>query len=147
MAEQSPDSLGGENTYLGSLNKATGPQSLGDERTFGGESPVDDAAFDDDMEVVDLSTRYTIEGVLGQGGMGKVLLATDNRLKRKVAIKRVLSNMAKSPTVVRRFMTEAQSIAALNHPNIVHVYDYGRDKFGPFLILEHVEGKRTQSGT
>ncbi|MEI6541459.1 MAG: serine/threonine-protein kinase, partial [Planctomycetota bacterium] len=99
-----------------------------------------DTDFGDDIEIVDLSTRYTIEGVLGKGGMGEVQLATDNRLKRKVAIKRVLGDMAKSQTAVRRFMTEAQSIAALNHPNIVQVYDYGRDKDGPFLILEYVAG-------
>ncbi|MEO2035589.1 MAG: protein kinase, partial [Planctomycetaceae bacterium] len=70
----------------------------------------------------------------------EVLLATDTRLKRKVAIKRVLGEMARSRTAVRRFLTEAQSIAALNHPNIVQIYDYGRDESGPFLILEYVKG-------
>ncbi len=134
-------SLGAENTFTGPAKKNTAPESLGDEATFGGRRSVDDAVVDDDMEIVDLSARYTIEGVLGKGGMGEVQLATDNRLKRKVAIKRVLGDMAKNQTAVRRFMTEAQSIAALNHPNIVQVYDYGRDKNGPFLILEYVEGK------
>jgi serine/threonine protein kinase len=52
------------------------------------------------MEVVDLSARYTTEGVLGKGGMGEVLLAMDTRLERKVAIKRMLGDGAKSRTAV-----------------------------------------------
>ncbi len=71
----------------------------------------------------------------------EVLLATDTRLKRKVAIKRVLGDLAGNQTAVRRFLTEAQSIAALsNHPNIVDIYDFGRDQDGPFLIMEYIDG-------
>jgi len=134
-------SLGGENTFAGAKQKKYAPESLGDEATFGGGRAAADDHFTNDMEIVDLTARYKVESVLGKGGMGKVLLATDTRLKRKVAIKRVLGDMAKSQTAVRRFLTEAQSIAAINHPNIVQVYDYGRDKDGPFLILEYVDGQ------
>ncbi len=68
-----------------------GPRSLGDEATFGGGADGSDSdVFDDDMEVVDLESRYTIESTLGKGGMGEVLLATDTRLNRKAAIKRIL---------------------------------------------------------
>jgi serine/threonine protein kinase len=63
----------------------------------------------------------------------------DTRLERKVAIKRMLGDGAKSRTAVSRFLTEAKSIAALNHPNIVQIYDYGRASDGPFLIMEFVE--------
>ena len=66
---------------------------------MGGRGPMDDRLFDDDMEVVDLSARYTIEDTLGKGGMGEVLLATDTRLNRKVAIKRILGE---GPAVGRR---------------------------------------------
>jgi serine/threonine protein kinase/formylglycine-generating enzyme required for sulfatase activity len=134
-----PKSLGDEKTFSGGARQ-TGPQSLGDEQTFGGSAPDSDSQFDDGMEVVDLSARYTIEGILGKGGMGEVLLATDTRLNRKVAIKRILGDAAASRTAVSRFLTEAQSIAALNHPNIVQIYDYGRATDGPFLIIEYVEG-------
>ena len=141
MAQQPSDSLGGQNTFSGPLKKPTGPQSLGDQNTFsGGSSGGGDTDFGDDLEIVDLSARYTMGAVLGKGGMGEVLLATDNRLNRKVAIKRMLGEGAKSRTAVSRFLTEAKSIAALNHPNIVQIYDYGRDKSGPFLILEFVDG-------
>ncbi|MGB4709588.1 MAG: protein kinase, partial [Fuerstiella sp.] len=136
--DEGPQSLGDEHTFSGGVQND--PQSLGDEATFGDVAGVGEAAFDDGMEVVDLAARYTTEGVLGKGGMGEVLLATDTRLERKVAIKRMLGDGAKSRTAVSRFLTEAKSIAALNHPNIVQIYDYGRATDGPFLIMEYVEG-------
>ncbi|MDB4640073.1 protein kinase [Pirellulaceae bacterium] len=135
------ESLGDQNTFDGGEQSSDrADQSLGDEATFGGNAGYVDDAIDDDMEVIDLAARYTTEGILGKGGMGEVLLATDTRLNRKVAIKRILGSAARSKTAVSRFLTEAQSIAALNHPNIVQIYDYGRAKDGPFLIMEFVEG-------
>ena len=138
--DRGSQSLSDEATFAGGMRRG-GPQSLGDEATFGGGGAGgDDTLHDDDMEIVDLAARYVTEGVLGKGGMGEVLLATDTRLERKVAIKRILGDAAKSRTAVSRFLTEAKSIAALNHPNIVQIYDYGRAADGPFLILEYVEG-------
>jgi len=132
------DSLGGQT--LGDDNHENRfDNSLGDERTMGDANIEEDWAGDD-MELVDLSARYTEEGVLGKGGMGEVLLATDTRLNRKVAIKRILGKAARSKTATQRFLTEAQSIAALNHNNIVQIYDYGRSTEGPFLIMECVQG-------
>ncbi|MEY4566185.1 MAG: hypothetical protein RLY14_1155 [Planctomycetota bacterium] len=160
MPKDNDASLGDQNTFQGK-NKPKGDdfdtRSLGDQATFaGGKTPQrdvslgdqmtfgaggDDGGYEDDgMEIIDLEARYKIEKVLGKGGMGEVLLATDTRLNRKVAIKRILGEAARSRTAVSRFLTEAQSIAALNHPNIVQIYDYGRAKDGPFLIMEFVEG-------
>ena len=132
-------SLGDERTFAG--GRSNDPHSLGDEVTLGGGGNDLDGSFDDGMEIVDLEARYTFEDVLGRGGMGEVLLAIDTRLNRKVAIKRILGSGAKSKSAVSRFLTEAQSVAALNHPNIVQIYDYGRAKDGPFLIMEYVEGE------
>ena len=136
--DDSPQSLGDQATFAGGPG-VKDTKSLGDQATFG-DAGGNDEPFDDGMEVVDLSARYTIEGTLGKGGMGEVLLATDTRLERKVAIKRILGEGARSRTAVRRFLTEAKSIAKLNHPNIVQIYDYGRAADGPFLIMEYVEG-------
>ena len=158
MPRDAERSLGGEQTFHGVQRRDDAPQSLGDQATFAGGAGVRDTQslgdqatfgdaggrdepFDDGMEVVDLSARYNIEGTLGRGGMGEVLLATDMRLERKVAIKRMLGDAAKSRTAVSRFLTEAKSIAALNHANIVQIYDYGRAADGPFLIMEYVEGR------
>ncbi len=113
--------------------------SLGDERTLGDGRGDNDTVIDD-IEVIDLEARYRIEGKLGHGGMGAVLLATDTRLDRKVAIKRILGDAAGNRIAVQRFLTEAKAIAALNHPNIIQIYDYGRAKDGPFLIMEYVDG-------
>jgi formylglycine-generating enzyme required for sulfatase activity/serine/threonine protein kinase len=142
-------SLGDQATFAGG-RAVPRDQSLGDQMTFGAGKGDADDAVDDGMEVVDLSARYKIEQTLGKGGMGEVLLATDTRLERKVAIKRILGEAARSRTAVNRFLTEAKSIAALNHPNIVQIYDYGRATDGPFLIMEFVDGEslldRTRAG-
>jgi serine/threonine protein kinase len=134
-ADAAEQSLGDEGTMGGDTNA----RSLGDQATFG-DANVDDELFEDGMELVDLSTRYTEEGVLGKGGMGEVIRATDTRLGRKVAIKRILGKAARSKTAVARFLNEAQSMADLNHPNIVQIHDYGRSTDGPFLIMECVQG-------
>jgi sulfatase modifying factor 1 len=147
------DSLGGE-TFSGEEQQDPAEQSLGDGHTMGGDTSahslgdqstfgdanVDDELFDDGMKLEDLSERYTEEGVLGKGGMGEVIRATDTRLGRKVAIKRILGKAARSKTAVARFLTEAKSMAELSHPNIVQIYDYGRATGGPFLIMECVQG-------
>jgi serine/threonine protein kinase/formylglycine-generating enzyme required for sulfatase activity len=138
--QSDPDrSLSDEATFAGRQRPQRADVSLGDERTVGAGLSGRDTIIDG-IEVVDLETRYRIEGTLGQGGMGKVFLATDRRLGRKVAIKRLLGEAARSKTNVSRFLTEAKSIAALNHPNVVQIYDYGRAKDGPFLSMEYVEG-------
>jgi serine/threonine protein kinase len=113
--------------------------SLGDEVTLG-HDVADQKIAIDDVEFEDLNSRYKVEGALGRGGMGEVLLAVDTRLDRKVAIKRILGEAASSKVAVDRFLNEAKSIAAINHPNIVQIYDYGRAKDGPFLIIEYVDG-------
>jgi serine/threonine protein kinase/formylglycine-generating enzyme required for sulfatase activity len=147
MPRDDDQSLGDQQTYEGGAQPAdSSDRSLGDQSTFGGggESSLSDIGgltgdAELDMEIVDLS-RYEVQETLGKGGMGEVLLATDTRLNRKVAIKRMLGDAVKSQTAVKRFLTEAQSIAALNHFNIVQIYDYGRDKDGPFLIMEYLDG-------
>ena len=82
--------------------------------------------------------------MLGAGGMGEVVLAMDLRLNRRVAIKRIRHHLELIPNVVHRFMREAKSIAAMNHPNIVQIYDFGLASDGPFLVMEFVDGKSLQ---
>lgn len=144
MTKPSDPSLGDAKTRL-SPSRARSDleesQSIGDNSTLVGGLTSDTGDLNDALEVTDLSSRYAIIETLGQGGMGEVLLAIDKRLKRRVAIKRIRSEYAHSRSAVQRFLTEAQAIAALNHPNIVQVYDYGRDQEGPFLIMEFIDGQ------
>ncbi|MCP4505136.1 MAG: protein kinase, partial [Fuerstiella sp.] len=147
MPRDDYQSLGDEATRQGGKIQPADERSLGDRSTFGGSegsSLSDLGEFadlpDHDMEIVDLSSRYKIETSLGKGGMGEVLLATDTRLDRKVAIKRIRGDAGSSKAAVARFLTEAKSIAALSHNNVVQIHDYGRDEQGPFLIMEYVPG-------
>ncbi len=91
--------------------------------------------------------RYDVERMLGQGGMGRVWLARDTVLGRRVAIKVLRDDLALPPTVrdelVTRMRHEAQAAAAVSHPNIVALHDMGEDEaVGLFLVFEYVPGPR-----
>lgn len=83
---------------------------------------------------------YHIEGVLGTGGMGIVYRARHLKLKRPVAIKMLLAGGYAGPLELERFKREAESIAALCHPNIVQVFDAGECDGHPYFVMELVEG-------
>jgi serine/threonine-protein kinase len=84
--------------------------------------------------------RYEILGELGRGGMGIVFKARDRRLGRVVALKRLPDNLRDHPTAVALFLREAQSAAALNHPNIVTIYDADQTGGNYYLTMEFLEG-------
>ena len=84
---------------------------------------------------------YRLVRLLGRGGMGEVYLARDQKLGRRVAIKVVRRERVGAVDAVERFLREARSTAALNHPNIVTVYGVGEHDGQPFLALEYVEGE------
>jgi serine/threonine-protein kinase len=89
-----------------------------------------------------LAERYELGERLGSGGMSTVLLATDRRLERKVAIKLLAEHLADDAQFVTRFRREALSAARLVHPNIVQVYDFGEDNDSgrQYIVMEYVEG-------
>ena len=74
-----------------------------------------------------LGGRYEISSTLGRGGMAEVYLGTDHVLGRPIAVKVLGSQFSKDNSFVARFRREAQSAAALNHPNVVSVFDTGSD--------------------
>jgi len=88
-----------------------------------------------------LNDRYEIQQRIGRGGMADVLLARDLLLDRPVAIKVLFAEFATDPNFVERFRREAQSAAALNHPNIVSVYDWGKYGGTYFIAMEYIEGR------
>src|SRR5207244_13373625 len=85
--------------------------------------------------------NYKIVGWLGEGGMGKVYLAEDTKLKRKVALKLLPPHFTMNPDRVRRFEREARAASALNHPNIVTIYEIGQSNSAHFIATEFVDGK------
>jgi eukaryotic-like serine/threonine-protein kinase len=84
---------------------------------------------------------YEIIAPLGVGGMGEVYRARDAKLNREVAIKILIAAVASDPDRLARFSREAQVLAALNHPNIAHVYGLEDSAATPALVMELVEGR------
>ena len=84
--------------------------------------------------------HYTIVGTLGAGGMGEVYLAEDARLGRRAAIKLLPPALEAEPERLRRFEQEARAASALNHPNILTIYETGTDDGSLYIAAEYVEG-------
>ncbi|MEK6405373.1 MAG: protein kinase [Acidobacteriota bacterium] len=111
------------------------------------EAPVFEAAAE---LVVDSGTDslvgsaigpYKIIAQLGAGGMGVVYLAFDSRLGRRIALKLLPSHLTKDEQRLRRFHQEARAASALNHPNIVTIFEIGRAGARPFIATEYIEGE------
>src|SRR6266849_454456 len=84
---------------------------------------------------------YEIQTPLGAGGMGEVYRARDTRLGRDVAIKLLPPAFSRDQDRLRRFEQEARAAAALNHPNILAVYDIGNSEGIPYMVSELLEGE------
>lgn len=93
---------------------------------------------------------YEVVSAIGAGGMGEVYRARDTRLERDVAVKVLPESFSQDADRLRRFEQEARVISGLNHPNILNIYDVGKNGDAPFLVAELLEGetlgRRLQSG-
>src|SRR6516225_7352571 len=84
---------------------------------------------------------YEIQSPIGAGGMGEVYRAYDIRLDRIVAIKILPASFATDPDRLQRFAQEARAAAALNHPNILSIFDIGNDHGTPYVVSELLDGE------
>ena len=84
---------------------------------------------------------YEIVSQLGQGGMGIVFRARDTKLERDVAVKVLPRNLAEDPDALGRFEREAKAVAALSHPNILAIHDFGREEGTVYAAMELLEGE------
>ena len=87
-----------------------------------------------------LGNRYRLVAPIGTGASAHVFLAEDVSLRRRVAVKVLHAAMADDESFLRRFRAEAQAAAALNHPHIMRVFDWGEADDGPYVVLEHLAG-------
>lgn len=87
--------------------------------------------------------KYTVESVIGRGGMGVVYKAVDPQIGRYVAIKMI--NSGGDPSLLERFRAEARSTGSLQFPNIVTVYDFGEQDGNPYLVMQFLEGPSLES--
>src|SRR6266516_1003045 len=85
--------------------------------------------------------RYEIRSKIGEGGMCEVYLAEDTQLHRKVALKVLPADVAANKDRMRRFNQEATAAAALNHPNIAHIYEIGESEGTNFIAMEYIDGQ------
>jgi predicted Ser/Thr protein kinase len=116
-AAPAPPELAGEIEALSEIDRALDPAALPD-RLSG----------------------HKIATEIGRGGMGRVLLATDEALGRKVAVKTLAEPYAENSVLRARFMAEARAMARLSHPNIVRIYSLGPADEPPHFVMEYVEG-------
>ncbi|MBM4781749.1 MAG: protein kinase [Archangiaceae bacterium] len=103
---------------------------------------VQDTSASRDDFIGKLVGNYRVLALIGEGGMGKVYRAEQERLKRAVCIKTLLPHFAKDPSLVQRFEREGQATAAMRHPNVVTVLDFGKTDDGTlYIVMEYVEGR------
>jgi serine/threonine protein kinase len=84
---------------------------------------------------------YEIQSAIGAGGMGEVYRARDTRLDRNVAIKVVSERLTGDPTALARLEREARAVAALSHPHILALHDFGRAGGVTYVVMELLEGE------
>ncbi|MCA1638214.1 MAG: protein kinase [Acidobacteria bacterium] len=89
--------------------------------------------------------RYKIRSAIGKGGMGEVFLAEDTELERLIALKILPQDLANDTERMRRFVQEAKSASALNHPNIITIHEIGKTDKTHFIATEYIEGETLHS--
>ena len=97
--------------------------------------------MEESLPVSSIVSHYLILSPLGAGGMGEVYLAQDTKLDRKVALKILPADVASNHDRMRRFVQEAKAASALNHPNILTVYEIDRADSVHFIATEFIDGE------
>lgn len=116
------------------------PASRPDQPTIASDSPPADGSLWEGPPIGQvLDGAYRVVGPLGQGGMGVVMLAWDERLERDVAIKLIRPGQM-TQAAAERFLVEARAMARIRHENVVEIYAFGEADEAPFFVMEYVPG-------
>src|SRR5437763_9557577 len=92
------------------------------------------------MQIEVLGERYQLQEPIGRGGMATIYRGRDLRMDRTVAIKVLREVYSSDPKFVTRFQREARAASALQHPNIVQVFDYGQSDESYYIVMEFIDG-------
>ena len=109
-------------------------------RAHTADPPGEEPSWDGPEPGVMLGDTYRVVGPLGQGGMGVVVLAVDERLQRDVAIKLIRPAYVASALARERFLVEARAMARVHHENVVEIYSFGEVDDAPYFVMEYVPG-------
>ncbi len=131
--------MGEQDRQPRALNDSGAPVASSGMRGVGDDEPVPIDAPPDIREPLD--GRYAVGGPLGKGGMGWVFEGTDLKLKRPVAIKVMRAELARDPSLARRFEREALAASRLSSPHVVVVHDYGEVGETLYLVMERLRGE------
>jgi serine/threonine protein kinase len=107
--------------------------------------PAGDDSSTDDLIGTVIGGRYLVVEKLGQGGMGKVYLARDQRVHKSVVIKILLDAALQHPYLMQRFKQEVEALSRIDHPNVVSVLDAGELRGKPYIVMQYVKGLTLQS--
>ncbi len=91
-----------------------------------------------------LEGKYRLENELGRGSMGTVFLAEDSSLKRKVAVKFLMPELAESDECSARFRQEAVAMAAIRNDNVAQIFSFGEDRGTPYFVMEYLDGETVE---
>ena len=111
--------------------KATSPQEVKAKRSVNYRKPT---------VKEESASRYIVQEEIGEGGMGTIYRALDSVLDRVVALKVLSKSLSRNERALKRFLREAQSAGKLHHPNIVNIYDIGKENNKLFIAMEYIEG-------
>ena len=145
--ERTPDT---NKTVIGAEGQSTGTGNFSLDQSnaptnIGGPPPDFSLLQVDEVSAIGESIgEYEITEELGRGGMGVVYKARHKQLRRDVALKMILNGAHTSKKFLKRFVTEARAVAALQHPNIVQLFDFGEHAGLPYFTLEFVDGQDLQ---
>ncbi len=138
------EACGDDNSLRRQVESLLAAHNKADDDDFINSPAVERAApllMEDEATTGELIGHYKILKRLGVGGMGEVYLAEDTRLERHVALKILLTEVAHDQDRIRRFVQEAKAASALNHPNILTVYEVGNFENSRYIVTEFIKGK------
>jgi eukaryotic-like serine/threonine-protein kinase len=129
---------GASQQHLSSARRITGRhRNIPLPKSNGGESKMPASVV--------LEGKYRLQSEIGRGSMGTVFLAVDEMLKRKVAVKFLLPELADSEECTVRFQREAVAMAAIRNENVAQIFSFGKDNGIPYFVMEHLDGETVES--